>query len=147
MVEHLFDRDSAPLWSPELYSQSPAELWHDAQQSLSAQAVTLQGYVNRQSEHFALHAVLFALIALGLFWVRERVREWVKRDPGLRHVEQVFALPLAATFVLAIFCSRWLYPQAPRLVWAALGAGAIIPTVLILRRSFRVRCCRCFTRL
>ena len=134
MVEHLFDRDSAPLWSPELDSQSPAELWHDAQQSLSAQAVTLQGYVNRQSEHFALHAVLFVLIALALFWVRERVREWVKRDPGLRHVEQVFALPLAATFVLAIFCSRWLYPQAPRLVWAALGAGAMIPTVLILRR-------------
>lgn len=36
--------------------------------------------------------------------------------------------------MLSILASAWIYPEAPRLLWAAMGAAALIPTTIILRR-------------
>src|SRR5689334_11468355 len=44
-------------------------------------------------------------------------------------------MPIASAFVLTAFASRWLFPEAPRLLWAAVGVIALVPTILMLRRA------------
>lgn len=46
----------------------------------------------------------------------------------------VFETPIAAALILAFLCSHWIYPQAPRLLSGTLGAIALIPSVIVLRR-------------
>ncbi|HEY3150290.1 MAG TPA: mechanosensitive ion channel domain-containing protein [Candidatus Binatia bacterium] len=46
-------------------------------------------------------------------------------------------MPIPAALILSFLASRWIYPQAPRLLWAILGALALIPSVIILRRLIR----------
>jgi potassium efflux system protein len=46
----------------------------------------------------------------------------------------VFERPIATALILALLGSQWIYPEAPRLFWTVLGAFALIPSVIILRR-------------
>jgi hypothetical protein len=46
----------------------------------------------------------------------------------------IFDRPLSAAFALSILVVPSIYPEAPRLVQAVMGAIALLPTILILRR-------------
>jgi potassium-dependent mechanosensitive channel len=46
-------------------------------------------------------------------------------------------MPVPAALILSLLGSRWLYPDAPRLLWPVLGALALVPSVLVLRRLMR----------
>jgi potassium-dependent mechanosensitive channel len=65
--------------------------------------------------------------------VRRRVQPRLE-DTGVACSAIVCETPIAAAFLLSMFFSRWIYPQAPRLLWAFLGALALIPTAIILRK-------------
>jgi potassium efflux system protein len=51
----------------------------------------------------------------------------------------VFEVPIATALLLAISLSFWLYPQAPRLLWPALGALALVPIIVVLRQLVEPR--------
>jgi potassium-dependent mechanosensitive channel len=128
-ISHLFVREEAPIWSANVRARLSSGLFGDMQRSLSVQFAALRVYAHRQTGRFALHTGIFIALAVALYWTRRRIR----RVPEER-VLLVFEFPIATALVLPFLASRWIYPQAPRLLWAILGAIALIPTIVILGR-------------
>jgi len=138
-VNRLFVRDSPPVWSREVRARAGQSLLVEGRSSLREQLTALGAYAGRRAGSFFLHAVLILLLVAALYWVRRRVKPWVGEEPSVKHAALVFERPVAAAFVLSILAVGWIYPQAPRLWEAVLGAVALIPTIIILRRLVEPR--------
>ena len=126
-------RDSPALWRVDQFERATARISADSQESRATQVAALKTYVQHESERFVLHAVLVALIAFLLYRVRRWIIDWSKIETGLERAAAVFAMPLATGLVLSLIAARWIYPQAPRLMWAIIGAFTLVPTVVVLR--------------
>lgn len=133
-VNRLFVRESPPIWSAEVRARAGQNLIGEFRNSLAAQWAALGTYAGGQREKFFLHVMVIILLAAALYWVRRRVQPWVEEEPSLKRAALVFDVPVAAAFVLSIVVGGWIYPQAPLLWQASLGAAALIPTIIILRR-------------
>jgi potassium efflux system protein len=129
-VTELFHRDSAPLWEIGSASAPTAP----PETSFATEFAALRDYVGEKYPTFFLHLVLFLVLAVALFTARGALRIRPPDDPEVRQAAVVFELPLATALVLALFASHWLYPLPPPLLLAVLGALAIPPAVVILRR-------------
>ncbi len=133
-VNRLLDKDHPPLWSAEVRARAEQDLLEESLSSLVTQFTVLRSYVDRQKARFFLHALLCALLIVALYWVRQHIQPWIEAEPPLKRATLVFDSPLATAFVLSLLVSGWMYPEAPRLWWAVLGAAALIPTVSMLRQ-------------
>lgn len=133
IVGHLFVRDSLPIWSVELRSNA-TELAHESHYSLGRQWTALSAYANRKISRFVLHGIVFLCLVALVLWARRKLRQRSESEPGFKHGTLVFGTPIATALVLALVASSWIYPQAPRLLWAILGAAALIPATIVLRR-------------
>jgi small-conductance mechanosensitive channel len=138
-VNRLFVRDSPPIWSGEVRSHAGQNLLVEGRSSFREQLTALGTYAGRHAGNFFLHVVLIIILVAALYWVRRRVKPWVGEEPSVRHAALVFERPVAAAFVLSILAGGWIYPLAPRLWGAVLGAVALIPTIIILRRLVEPR--------
>jgi small-conductance mechanosensitive channel len=129
----LFARNAEPIWNG-LGPSSSGSVIQQSRDSLYQQLQAVWAYIQRRSENVA--GQLFLLIALttAIFYSRGKVRGWVEQDPGFKPAMALFVAPLATAIVLTILLSGWIYPQAPRFFSAIMGAAALIPTVVILRR-------------
>jgi len=74
------------------------------------------------------------VVAAILTWARRHVRSLAADARAAFPESQIFEMPLAAALLVTFLLGRWIYPEAPRLLWAVLGALALIPSVIILRR-------------
>lgn len=128
-VVRLLTRDSPPLWDAAGVAPAAA-----AQQSLTTQARALRGYFVHNARVFAVHGLLILGLVPAMFWVRNRVRPWAKEDVSLVRAVQVFEVPIAAATLVGLIASAWFYPGAPPLLRVIVGAAALVPTVVILRR-------------
>jgi potassium-dependent mechanosensitive channel len=129
----LLTRDSPPVW--EMFTaQDGQSLVQDSQLSFSAQRQALQAYLDRRRMRFLIHALAVLCIGGILLWLRRQVHRTVSDDPSATRALLVFQFPVAMAVVLSLLISGWIYPQAPRLLWALLGAVALVPTIIILRR-------------
>ncbi len=129
----LFWRDAGPIWAPGRIS-SFAELSARVSETLGAQFILLRQYFNERPERFGFHALLLiALIGL-IYWARPRARPAVEKEPQLEDAAQVFEIPVVTGLIISAFVTGWVYPEAPRLLSAIVGAAAIIPGVILLRR-------------
>ncbi len=133
-LTNLFVRDEPPIWALQEKSISFRTLTDDAIGSLSEQRAELQTYAAGRTERFLLHGLIFILITAGLYWAGRRVQPFVAKEPKLEKAAQVFSLPIATGLILSILLSGWMYPQAPRLLTSLIGAAALVPVVLLLRR-------------
>jgi potassium-dependent mechanosensitive channel len=133
-VTRLFERDSPPIWSKEVLGRGRQILAQEGQSSFQTQFVLLRNYVSREPLRFLLHAFIFFLLLVVLRWVRARIRPWVEHEPEIKRVAPVLGVPAAAAGVLSLFLSPWIYPQAPRPLWAILGALALFPAAFILHQ-------------
>ena len=138
-VGRLFARQHPVLWradASEPERRESTSTFTDQWQAVMAYA---------QAETLGLHAAFVALLAAILFAVRRRIGAWTGRntagsetsdengeDRGF--VKAVFDTPIAAALVLSVLGSRWIYAEAPPLLWAVIGALALVATVRILRR-------------
>ena len=138
-VNRLFVRDSPPVWSGEVRSRAGQNLIVEGRSSFREQLTALGAYAGRHAGRFFLHVVLIILLVAALYWVRRRVKPWIGEEPSVKHAALVFERPVAAAFVLSILAGGWIYPQAPRLWEAVMGAVALIPTIIILRRLVEPR--------
>lgn len=133
IVGHLFVRDAVPIWSIELRTNT-TELAHQSRYSLRRQWTALNTYAKRKISRFVLHGIVFVCLIALVLWARRKLRERSESEPGLKRATLVFDVPIATALVLALVASSWMYPQAPRLLWAMLGAAALIPATIVLRR-------------
>lgn len=134
VVNRLFVKDSPPIWRVDVYSSSGQTLLENIRNTLVTQWAALGAYAARQWPNFIIHAIVLLLLVAGLYWARRRVQPWVAAEPSLEGVSRVFKIPIATALVLSILMSGWIYPQAPRLFTALLGAAALIPTIIVLRQ-------------
>jgi potassium efflux system protein len=134
VLNRLFVRDSPAIWSAELRSRALQDVLEETRSSLATQWTTLSIYVERRSIRFFLHTTLFITLLAGLYWARQRVRSRMAEEPDPAGTSLVFEMPIASALILSLLCGRWIYPQAPRLLWATLGAVALIPSVIVFRR-------------
>jgi potassium efflux system protein len=145
--DRLFQRDGDPVWSigtrrATVVKGEPAEtasVAREGQGTFRRQWDAVRAYVGRHRENLGLHVALVAALAAGLMIARRWVRRWAEADPSLNRATLAFTAPIATALVLSFLASVWIYPQAPRLFWAALGAAALIPTVYLLRRVVEPR--------
>ena len=133
-VNRLFVLDNPPIWGAEVLSRVGQYLEAEGQDSFSTQWTTFKAYAIRQSGRFLLHVVVILMIVAALYWMRRKVRPWVEEEPGIKGATLVFEQPLAAAVVLWILAGGWIYPQAPGLWRAGLGAIALVPAIIILRK-------------
>ncbi|CAN5424638.1 hypothetical protein BH10ACI1_BH10ACI1_06370 [soil metagenome] len=133
-LTHLFVQDSPAIWNVHQRGGSANTLLQETENTFSTQAAALSEYAARMSSRFVLHGILLIFLIGGLFWARQRVRPVVEKEPELERAVTVFKLPIVTALILSVLLNGWLYPQAPRLLSSILGAAALIPVVILLRR-------------
>ena len=133
-VEQLGVRDSRPIWNSEVRAAAAHDLVEETQGSFAAQFAQLRAYFSREWAKVIYLALFFCGFAFLLFRIKRQAARWTADDPALERANRVLQLPLATAGVLAFLVARPLFQQAPRLFWAALAAGALIPIVILLRR-------------
>jgi small-conductance mechanosensitive channel len=132
-VSQLFVREGQPLWSNRVWSRT-AQNAQAERHRFKRQVDELSVYVEHQSGRFLLHALILAALTAALWWARRHVVKRAAAEPALQHAAAVFSVPIETALVLTLLVSSWIYPQAPRLLFALIGAGALVPTALILRK-------------
>jgi potassium-dependent mechanosensitive channel len=133
-LDRIFIPDSVPIWSLMMGSQSVQEVRAERSRSFAAQWEALRAYTARQWPAFLIHAAIFIGLGAGFRWLRRRAQPRLEEESETACSAIVCETPLAAAFLLSMLFSRWIYPQAPRLLWVVLGTLALIPSAIVLRR-------------
>jgi potassium efflux system protein len=131
-LKSLLVRDSPPIWSGETSLGREWEKQSGA--SFSSQLKASTAFIKRHPFAFLIHALLIVLIATALQLMRHRMRKVAEEKPDLQRAVPILDLPVSMAFVLSLLIVVSIYPQAPRFIQAIMGAVALIPTVVILRK-------------
>jgi potassium-dependent mechanosensitive channel len=136
-LDRLFLPDSAPIWNLTGEAGSTQNVKKETVSSFLRQWAALRPYVDRQAMRFVLAIVVFVVIAGAVYSARRRIRRFCGEQSELYSASRVFEMPIAAALVLSLLGSRWIFPEAPRVLWAVLGGLGLVPSMLILRRRMR----------
>jgi len=131
--DRLFVRNSPALWKVPLQSRDLLGIFAQGRDSFARQLQAVAAYLQRRYANVGLQVALLLVLGAGLFRLRRMVRERAEKDPALQPVALSFASPIATALVLSFLLIPWIYPLAPRMFTAMIGAAALIPTVIILR--------------
>ena len=138
VVRNLLTQEAYPLWDSQAWSSS-AKMAAESRNSLGRQVEALTAYVHRSGPRFLLNGIVFLALAGILSWVRRKLRARLATEPALKPAADVVEAPIATALVLALLASGWFYPGAPRLLRSILGAAALVPAVVVLRRLLNTR--------
>jgi len=131
-VQHIFVRDSPPIWSVETGLRSEWE--KHSGESFSSQLQASAAFTKRLPFTFLIHALFIVLMATALHWMRRRIRKSAEEEPDLQRALPILDLPVSTAFTLSMLLVPLIYAQAPRLIHAILGVVTLIPAVVVLRR-------------
>lgn len=137
-LNRLFSQDGPPLWDAAAGLRSVQDLQSQSLSSFSTQAAELGAYIERQAVRFLLAGVILGVIAAALLTLRRHARVSLIGLSDVSLSTAVFESPLAASLVLAFLVSRWIFPEAPRLMDLVLGALVLVPSVIVLRRILTI---------
>jgi small-conductance mechanosensitive channel len=131
----LFEQNQPALWDSAAFSSNEGMVGLE-RVSLHDQASHVREYLAPRIGSILIQAFLLAILIATFYWIRNVVTESAKTDIALSDAERVFSTPLATALLLALVACNWLYPveEAPRLLWSIIGAIALFPTVVIVRR-------------
>ena len=134
LVGRLLVQDGPPIWSPELWTQTRAR--KNIRESIGAQLQGLSAFATRNKGRLIVHAIVFAVFAGALLYLRRWARPLVEANPHLTQPATVFHLPISTALILALLFNSRIYPQTPQILTAIFGAIALVPAVVILRKLF-----------
>jgi small-conductance mechanosensitive channel len=101
---------------------------------LGEQGVEVTTYLKAKIGAILVHFLIFVLLIFSFFWIRNTIKEHAENEPALQDAAHVFDVPFSNALLIGLLAAVWLYPGQPRLLWAAVGATALIPTVIVTRR-------------
>jgi len=132
----LFEQNQPILWNSTAFSSEGADMVGRERASLDAQFAFLKTYLGARIGALLIHAMLLLLLIAAFYWIRNAIAERARTDASLADAERIFGAPLSTGLLLALVASNWLYPpeESGRLLWAIIGAAALVPTVIIVRR-------------
>lgn len=125
-------RDSQPLWNmgAEFGVDWPSQF----ARTMSSQLTASIAFTERLPYTFLSHCLVILLIAGAIQWMRRVIKKHPENLQELQRAMPIFDLPVSAAFALSILVVPSIYPQAPRMIQSVMGAVALIPTIVILRR-------------
>jgi potassium-dependent mechanosensitive channel len=132
LFKSLLIRDSSPIWSGEADLGKEWEKQSGA--SVSSQLKASKAFVKRHPFAFLAQVLLIVLIATVLRLMRRRMRKVTEEKPDLQRAVPILDLPVSMALVLSLLIVLSIYLPAPQLIRAIMGAIALVPTVLILRK-------------
>ncbi len=131
LLGQLFNQDSTPIWTAGSV-ENRGKILQESSGSLFRQRDALTLYSDREAAAFFLHVIFFCALAAVFYFARERTRRL--QNSGLwPSPAAVLERPIAAALLMASLSIPWLYPEAPRLLWAIFGLFALMPSVILLR--------------
>jgi potassium efflux system protein len=131
-LKSLLVRDNPPIWSGD--TGLGREWKRQRGESFSSQLKASTAFGKRLPFTFLIHALLIVVMATALHWTRRRIRKLAEEKTDLQRAVPILDLPVSTAIVLSFLISPSIYPQAPRLIHVIIGAVALIPSVVILRR-------------
>jgi potassium-dependent mechanosensitive channel len=132
-ISQLLEQNTSPVWNME--SKDTPQTWGARiQQTWNTQLTSLQFYCRWQHARILIHSCILLGLAILMYVMRHRVRDWAVVDERLKPAVQIFERPIAIAFLLALIAGDRIYPMEPRLLTAALGIFILVPAVVILRR-------------
>jgi potassium-dependent mechanosensitive channel len=131
-LKDLLVRDGQPIWTAP--SNLTSEWQTQSDESLASQWSATSAFIQRRPSSFGVHAALILVLAGFIQWLRRRIRKPAEAEPALERALSILDLPVSTAFVLSSLFGPALYSEAPRWIQALLGAVALVPTLLILRR-------------
>jgi potassium efflux system protein len=134
-MSQLLEPNAPPVWSGE-----PMAAENSGTLGWTAQVQSLAAYVKSEPGKFLIHGLLLAVLAGCFWWLRGYARKLAHDEPGIAAATGLFEVPLATALLLSLAASPLLYyPIAPRMLSALLGAIALAPCVILLRRLIEPR--------
>jgi potassium efflux system protein len=131
-LKNLVVRDSPPIWN---LGTEFGKTWKDQIRRTSrSQLIASIAFTQRLPFTFLIHGLVILLIAGAIQWMRRKIRKSPERIQDLDRAMPIFNLPVSAAFALSIVIVPSIYPQAPRLIQAIMGAIALVPTMRVLRQ-------------
>src|SRR6516164_3428912 len=131
-VQHIFVRDSPPIWN---VGTGLATEWEKhSSESFSSQLKASAAFTKRLPFTFLIHAGCVVLIATALHWMRRRIRKPAEGKADLQRALPILDVPVSTAFTLSILLVPLIYGQAPRLIHAIMGVVTLLPAVVVLRR-------------
>ncbi len=134
LVGRILERDQLPLWHSRLLEPLARGLGERVSGAFTAQRARLEAFVVGNRGGLTAHAALLVGLLAALRSARTRVRRRTEEESGLGRVAEVFEAPTSVALLLAISASFWIYPYLPPSLVQLLGAVALLPTVLLVRR-------------
>jgi potassium-dependent mechanosensitive channel len=131
-LQHIFVRDSSPVW--RLQTSLGTEWEKYSAESLSLQLRASATFAKRLPFTFLIHALFIALVAGALYWMGRRIRKSTEQKPDLQRALHVLDVPVSTAFALSMVLIPAIYAQAPRLILAITGIVLLVPAVVVLRR-------------
>jgi len=131
-LKDLLVREGQPIWTAP--STLTSEWQTQSDESLASQWSATSAFIQRRPSSFVVHAALILVLAGFIRWLRRRIRKPTEAEPALERALSILDLPVSTAFVLSSLFGPVLYSEAPRWIQALLGAVALVPTLLILRR-------------
>ena len=133
----LLQPDSPPLWNMASHAPTAQALQDESRNSLARQWPAVIAYGERHGLQLLILVGIAVFLAMAFHWVHRRGRQLATSGNEFGSAFSILDSPLAPAVLVSLSGARWLFPQAPRLFWAALGALALVPSTLILRRLVR----------
>jgi potassium-dependent mechanosensitive channel len=131
-LQHIFVRDSSPIWN--LQTSLGTEWEKYSSESFSLQLEASAKFVKRLPFTFLIHAAFILLMAGALRWMRRRIQRSAEEKSDLLRALPILDVPVATAFALSMLLVPTIYAQAPRLILAIMGIVALLPAVVVLRR-------------
>ncbi len=131
-LRSLLVRDSPPIWN--LGHDLGKDWKNQSGRTLASQLTASAAFTERLPFTFLIHGLSVLVIAGAIQWMRRRIRKFPEKIEDLSRAMPIFDLPVSTAFALSILFLPSIYPQAPRLIQAIMGAVALVPTIVILRR-------------
>ncbi|MGE3466499.1 MAG: hypothetical protein AB7J13_06155, partial [Pyrinomonadaceae bacterium] len=132
MLSRLFVREDPAIWN--VRSDRSKNISAHIAEAMNSRFTAFSEYAAANTERFVLHGFVLVLFIAAFAWARRRLLVFAEQDVKVERAADIFRHPIAAAFVMSIFLSGAIYPQAPKLMTAILGVAAMIPVVIILRR-------------
>jgi potassium-dependent mechanosensitive channel len=131
-IRPLFTRDSPPIWQRETYPLPSTDLNVRFRESLGDMTELTRAFFVDRLARVPIQVALFVVVFLMTRQAGARRRG--EMTPTQVAATRALDLPLASALVVALLATRWIYPQAPRVVTNIVGLLILVPAVLIVRR-------------
>ena len=139
VVSRVFYADAAPIWDPQFWSVlGSGEMARNWVELRHEQKVIWNKFVERESLNAAVYAAITILLIFLMLLIRRKVRDRIDDEEEMAVLAAILSRPIALGFVLSFLFALAIFSNPH--TWSLLaleyflGALAVIPAVLILRR-------------